>query len=125
MAHWTCVKNCGACCYLDPTERPDLADYLTPSALEHYLSLVGPEGWCVHFDPDQRQCRIYAERPRFCRVQPDIFQDLYGIEPVEFDEFAIACCQEQISDVHGSDSPELHRYLAAVGLPAIVDPDPD
>lgn len=24
-SRWACVKNCGACCYLAPEERPDLA----------------------------------------------------------------------------------------------------
>ncbi|CAN0426227.1 unnamed protein product [Ectocarpus sp. 13 AM-2016] len=24
-SRWACVKNCGACCYLAPDERPDLA----------------------------------------------------------------------------------------------------
>ncbi len=126
MAQWTCIQNCGACCYLAPEERPDLADYLTPEELTHYLSLVGPDGWCRHFDPESRRCRIYAQRPRFCRVQPEIFQDLYGVEPDEFDDFAIACCQEQISDVRGPDSPELSRYLTAVGLPTTSDrPHPE
>ncbi|MEO0521169.1 MAG: YkgJ family cysteine cluster protein, partial [Cyanobacteria bacterium P01_A01_bin.116] len=23
MATWQCVKNCGACCQLDPADRPD------------------------------------------------------------------------------------------------------
>jgi len=118
MPQWTCIQQCGACCYLDPAERPDLADYLTPAELKHYLSLVGPEGWCVHFDAATRQCRIYAQRPRFCRVEPAVFRDLYGIEAAEFDEFAIACCQEQIGDARGPESPEMHRFLNAVGLPA-------
>ncbi|NJN49534.1 MAG: YkgJ family cysteine cluster protein, partial [Alkalinema sp. RL_2_19] len=24
MATWQCVKNCGACCNLNPAERPEL-----------------------------------------------------------------------------------------------------
>lgn len=41
MANWKCIKMCGACCHLDPEERPGLEEYLTPSELSIYLSLVG------------------------------------------------------------------------------------
>ncbi len=119
MAQWSCIQQCGACCYLEPAERPDLADYLTAPELEQYQGLVGPDGWCVQFDPETRQCRIYDQRPRFCRVEPAVFHDLYGLAPEEVDEFAIACCQEQIGDQYGPESPELQRFLAAVGLPSL------
>ncbi|HBK65262.1 MAG TPA: YkgJ family cysteine cluster protein, partial [Cyanobacteria bacterium UBA11166] len=45
MATWLCVKQCGACCHLDPAERPELADYLSPEDLQLYLSMVGEGGW--------------------------------------------------------------------------------
>jgi len=47
MANWKCIKNCGACCQLNPDERPDLEEYLTPAQLSQYLSMVGEEGWCI------------------------------------------------------------------------------
>jgi uncharacterized protein len=107
---WQCVSGCGACCNLAPEERPDLAEYLSEAELETYLSMVGEDGWCINYDHDRRQCQIYEQRPRFCRVQPDIFKSMFGIEPVEFNEFAIACCQEQITGVYGAKSPELEHY---------------
>ncbi|WP_036485385.1 YkgJ family cysteine cluster protein [Myxosarcina sp. GI1] len=107
---WRCVSNCGACCHLDPTARPDLENYLTAEELKLYLSMVGEDGWCVNFDRETRKCQIYTERPRFCRVKPDIFEEMYQVTPEEFDEFAIACCHEQIIGVYGEDSPELQRY---------------
>ena len=39
MSHWRCISNCGACCNLDPSDRPDLDHYLTPEELEVYLSI--------------------------------------------------------------------------------------
>jgi hypothetical protein len=54
MASWRCLKQCGACCHLDPADRPDLPEYLSPEEIELYLSLVGEGGWCIHYDP-QRQ----------------------------------------------------------------------
>ena len=72
--------------------------------------MVGEDGWCINYDHDDRQCQIYEQRPRFCRVQPDNFQSMFGIEPVEFNKFAIACCQEQITGVYGVESPELKHY---------------
>ncbi len=111
---WRCVENCGACCHLDPQDRPDLADYLSAEELELYLSMVGEDGWCVNFDRQTRKCTIYEQRPRFCRVQPDIFQDMYEIAITEFNDFAIACCQQQITGVYGEDSPEIDRYNQAI-----------
>jgi Fe-S-cluster containining protein len=111
---WRCVKGCGACCHLDPSDRPDLADYLSPGELELYLSMVGEEGWCINYDRDRRECQIYDDRPHFCRVLPETFQAMFGIERKGFNDFAIACCQEQIAGVYGEDSLEMDRYNQAV-----------
>lgn len=109
---WRCVKNCGACCHLDPGDRPDLASYLTPEALQQYLSLVGEDGWCIHFDHERRDCKIYSDRPRFCRVQADTFGEMFGIAAEELDAFAIDCCTQQIEAVYGEDSLEMSNFQA-------------
>lgn len=116
MATWQCVKQCGACCHLDPTARPDLAEYLSPEEVEHYLNLVGTDGWCINYDRATRECKIYPDRPRFCRVEPEIFQEMYGIEPEELNDFAIECCQQQIEGVYGDRSLEMLRFHRAVGF---------
>ena len=116
MATWRCVKQCGACCHLDPADRPDLDQYLSPEELELYLSMVGEQGWCVNFDRTARECRIYEDRPRFCRVQADVFQDLYGVEPDELNDFAIDCCSQQIEGVYGDRSLEMLRFQGEVGI---------
>lgn len=115
MATWQCMKQCGACCNLEPADRPDLDHYLTPDELNLYLSLVGADGWCINYDQVSRECRIYDDRPRFCRVEPEVFQDLYGVEPEELNEFAIACCQQQIEGVYGDRSLELIRFQRETG----------
>lgn len=114
MATWKCVKYCGACCHLDPAERPDLADYLSPEALEQYLSLVGTDGWCINYDQTTRECQIYADRPHFCRVEPETFHAMYDIKPEDLNDFAIDCCEQQIDGVYGSDSEEMERFWLAV-----------
>ncbi|MDJ0677275.1 MAG: YkgJ family cysteine cluster protein [Calothrix sp. MO_167.B42] len=116
MATWQCIKQCGACCHLDPEERPDIYEYLLPDELELYLSMVGEGGWCVNLDRETRECKIYPNRPRFCRVEPEIFQDMYGIEPEELNDFAIECCRQQIEGVYGWRSLELLRFNKAVGI---------
>lgn len=116
MATWCCVKQCGACCYLQPSERPDLEEYLSPEELELYLSMVGEGGWCVNFDHITRECRIYADRPRFCRVEADVFEEMFGIEESELNDFAIDCCREHIEDIYGSRSLEMLRFDGAVGI---------
>ncbi|MBV9388885.1 MAG: YkgJ family cysteine cluster protein [Chroococcidiopsidaceae cyanobacterium CP_BM_ER_R8_30] len=116
MANWHCVKQCGACCHLDPTERPDLAEYLTPEELELYLGLVGEDGWCINFNHLTRECQIYSSRPRFCRVEPEVFQDLYGIESNDLNDFAVKCCQQQIAGVYGNLSLEMQRFNRAISI---------
>jgi Fe-S-cluster containining protein len=116
MATWQCVKQCGACCHLDPTERPDLEDYLTPEELGLYLSMVGEDGWCVNFDHETRECMIYDDRPRFCRVQVDTFEDMFGVEAEELNDFAIDCCHQHIESIYGDRSLEMIRFNQAVGF---------
>jgi hypothetical protein len=118
MATWQCVNGCGACCYLAPQERPDLAEYLTPAQLTLYLELVGADGWCVHYDKTQRICTIYADRPDFCRVTPTTFKTMFGVNAEELNEFAIDCCQEHIRDIYGDQSTEMKRFKQAVGAPS-------
>jgi Fe-S-cluster containining protein len=110
MSNWRCVKKCGACCHLDPSDRPELPNYLTPEELTIYLSMVGADGWCINFDQVNRECRIYADRPRFCRVEAEVFWDLYAVEPEELNEFAIDCCRQQIEGVYGDKSEEMARF---------------
>ena len=110
MATWRCVKFCGACCHLDPGDRPKLEDYLTPEELTLYLSLVGEGGWCVYYDQSKRECSIYEQRPRFCQVTPDNFARMYGVSHQEFNNFAIKCCRQQIAGVYGRRSEEMERY---------------
>jgi uncharacterized protein len=114
MATWNCIDRCGACCHLDPSDRPDLDRYLTPAELSHYLGMVGKDGWCINFNHLSRICNIYRDRPRFCRVEPQIFIDMYQIAPEEFTEFAIDCCFDQIESVYGDRSLEQLRYEQAI-----------
>ncbi|MCC5900239.1 MAG: YkgJ family cysteine cluster protein [Phormidium sp. GEM2.Bin31] len=125
MATWQCVKQCGACCYLAPQERPDLDEYLSPEELKLYLSLVGDDGWCQHYDHDTRECGIYEKRPGFCRVDAQEYERRYDIDPDDLDEFAIDCCREHIGDIYGDRSLEMIRFDRAVGKPRILRPQAD
>lgn len=116
MATWHCVKQCGACCNLDPADRPDLEQYLSAQELELYLSLVGEGGWCINFDQATRECRIYSDRPRFCRVESEVFHEMYGIQPEKLNDFAIDCCRQQIEGVYGDRSLEIIRFNQEVGI---------
>ncbi len=60
------------------------------------MALVGDDGWCKNFDKATRTCLIYAERPLFCRVTPEVIRDLYHEDPADLDAWAIHCCTEHI-----------------------------
>jgi uncharacterized protein len=110
MVTWHCVSHCGACCNLNPKDRPDLDQYLTPENLRLYHSMVGDDGWCINYNKTSRQCNIYDDRPSFCRVQADTFEAMFDIDPEALDEFAIDCCEQQIEGVYGADSPEMQKF---------------
>lgn len=114
IKNWSCMKHCGACCYLNPSERPELDDYLSPEELEQYYGLVGADGWCIHYEKETRTCGIYQQRPSFCRVTPENFERMFEVEKGEFDQFAIECCCEHIASMYGEESEEMIRYLDTV-----------
>ncbi len=132
--HWQCIAGCGACCRLDPALRQDALDALSPEQQQLYLAMVGPDGWCIHFDTGGRRCRIYEERPEFCRVSnlvtlfaPDLAEaaetsDSGDGEPgdgwgAEADALAIACCSQQIRSEYGGRGRVMRRFQQAIRRP--------
>jgi hypothetical protein len=113
---WSCVSACGACCRLDPAQRPEALEALTPGQRSTYLAMVGADGWCIHFDTGGRRCRIYAERPEFCRVEK--LADLFAVPLPQQEAFAIACCRQQIRVEYGGKSSELKRFERALRTPS-------
>lgn len=113
---WQCVKNCGACCKLDKGPNfPSPEEIFDDSSdIQLYKSLVGSDGWCIHFEKSTRTCSIYADRPYFCRVEADVFETLYGIDKKRFNKEACSSCIDTIKAVHGSQSKELDRFKKAI-----------
>ena len=112
-AKWRCMKNCGACCKLGDFDMEVLREMLRKEDdVVEYLSMIGPDGWCKWFNSSSRTCTKYNERPRFCRATPEVFEDLYGVEQEEFDEFAISCCEYHIGNIYGEESYEATRFRA-------------
>ncbi|KAB1223971.1 hypothetical protein CJ030_MR2G026916 [Morella rubra] len=87
---WRCVEGCGACCKLDmgPSFLTPEEIFSDPIDIQLYRSLMGPDGWCIHYDKGTRKCSIYNDRPYFCRVQPDVFEHLYGVSRKKFNKEA-------------------------------------
>jgi Fe-S-cluster containining protein len=85
---------------------------LTPEEKTQYLEMVGADGWCIHYDTGARRCRIYNERPNFCRV--DQLAQRFGVEAQQHDAFAIACCRQQIRVEYGGRSLEMRRFERAI-----------
>ena len=112
---WACVSGCGACCKLGPlSSRPDLAEYLSPGELSQYTSMIGNDDWCVNFDQKNRICKIYEDRPSFCRVEPSKMKEMFDVEEEDIDDFAAFCCREHITDNYGENSIELERFEAVI-----------
>ena len=113
---WQCISQCGSCCRLDPGERQDALGALSESQRELYLSMVGADGWCIHFNTGSRSCRIYDTRPDFCRVSNlmSLFGDSPDGDPEDADGFAIDCCKQQIRSEHGGRGRVMRRFLRAI-----------
>ena len=109
---WRCIQGCGACCRLDPALRPEALDALNAEQRRQYLAMVGPDGWCIHFDTGGRRCRVYSDRPDFCRVEN--LMRLFGAEGGEADTLAIRCCTEQIRSEYGGRGRVMRRFLRAI-----------
>ena len=105
---WSCVTGCGACCRLAPEERADAMQALDEQQTFLYLSMVGEDGWCIHFDKNLRRCKIYSDRPSFCKVSN--LDQFFDFETSDFDSFAVACCLEHIETTYGKTSIEYLRF---------------
>ena len=112
---WHCISGCGACCRLDPGERPEALEALDAEEQELYLSMVGADGWCRHYDTGGQRCRIYESRPRFCRVAN--LASIFEVAETEANDFAIACCRQQIRSQHGGRGKVLKRFERALRQP--------
>ena len=116
---WSCIKHCGACCRLAPEERSDALAALSEEQQRTYLAMVGADGWCIHYDTGSQRCRIYEERPDFCRVSG--LGRLFDVPDDQFDSFAIACCNQQIRSVYGGRSGVMRRFKRAQNAGGSVD----
>jgi len=96
-----------------------LADLLSEEELAVFRNLVGPNGWCRHYDTEGRSCQIYDDRPSFCRVKTWLATkaDGFGVnasDQAELDGFCADCCREHVSSVYGDTSEEMVRFDTAV-----------
>ncbi len=114
---WKCISQCGACCRLAPLERIEAIESLSPSQAKTYLKMVGENGWCVHYDTGSRSCKIYDERPDFCKVSN--LNKFFKCAMHEPNESAISFCIQQINSVYGGRSKEMRRFRRETRLPKI------
>jgi Fe-S-cluster containining protein len=112
---WRCISACGSCCRLDPSLRSEALEALSPQQRATYLALVGPDGWCVHYDTGGQRCRIYDTRPDFCRI--DALVELFGQQQEDGNALAIACCKQQIRSESGGRGRVMRRFLRAIRKP--------
>nr|XP_043634049.1 uncharacterized protein LOC122605211 [Erigeron canadensis] len=113
---WQCINNCGACCKLDkgPAFPSPEEIFDDDSDVQLYRNLIGSDGWCIHYEKSTRTCSIYADRPYFCRVEPGVFENLYGIDKKKFNKEACSSCIDTIKAIHGSQSEELDKFKTAI-----------
>ncbi|KAK7345633.1 hypothetical protein VNO77_16241 [Canavalia gladiata] len=109
---WHCVEGCGACCKLQkgPSFPSPEEIFTDPSDVQLYKSLIGPDGWCIHYEKSTRKCSIYSERPYFCRAEPEVFKSLFGVEEKKFQKEACSFCRDTIKALYGPNSKELCNF---------------
>ncbi len=105
---WSCISNCGSCCRLDPEERPEALSVLTDLQQKEYFKLVGEDGWCIHYDKSRKICKIYSQRPNFCRVENLLA--IFKYENSNFENEAIKYCRQHIRSIYGGKSNVLKRF---------------
>lgn len=115
------MPQCGACCFLGDFDEDVIADMLKKECdIVEYLEMIGSDGWCRHFDKESKGCSIYSSRPRFCRVELDVFRDLYGAKNEDdMNSVAIDCCEHHIASIYPtlndkSESEEMTRFQRLV-----------
>ncbi|XP_066350675.1 uncharacterized protein [Miscanthus floridulus] len=117
LVRWKCASGCGACCKLDkgpdfPTPDEIFADH--QDDLQLYRSMIGSDGWCINYDKATRTCNIYQDRPSFCRVEPKVFDEFFGVPRSRFDREACSACVDNIKMVYGDDSAELSNFKRVI-----------
>jgi Fe-S-cluster containining protein len=122
--HWQCIAGCRACCRLDPELRQDALAALSPEQRQTYMDMVGVDGWCIHYDTGGRRCRIYNQRPDFCRVANLLAlfaPELAPAAPAGWNPaahaLAIACCRQQIRSEYGGRGRVMRRFERAIRRP--------
>ena len=108
MKSWTCVEKCGACCQIDLKYRKNLTNILSQKDIDLIKSMTRKDGWCKHFDKNNKKCRIYESRPHFCKVS--LFSMNFKEYKKKGDDFLIDCCKEHISFIYGKKSDEMNRF---------------
>ena len=112
MKSWSCIENCGSCCKLDLTERADLTNKLSNEDLFLINSMTSKDGWCKHFDRENKNCTIYETRPHFCRVNEF---SLSFKEYIKYgDKFLIDCCKDHISSIYGKKSVQMKNFKITI-----------
>ncbi|XP_020207617.1 uncharacterized protein LOC109792610 [Cajanus cajan] len=113
---WQCVEGCGACCKLQkgPSFPSPEEIFDDPSHVQLYKSLIGPDGWCIHYEKSTRKCSIYPERPYFCRVEPAVFKSLFGVKEKNFHKEACSFCRDTIKAIYGPNSKELNNFNSTI-----------
>ena len=108
MKSWTCIENCGACCHIDLKYRKNLKNILSQKDIELIKNMTKKNGWCKHLDKENMKCRIYDERPHFCKV--NLFSKNFKEYKKNGDNFLIDCCKEHIRFIYGKRSDEMNRF---------------
>ena len=108
MKSWTCIDKCGACCKFDLNERLDTVAKLSLKDIAEIKLMTNKDGWCKYLDQKNKKCKIYKNRPHFCRVEKFSmkFKEYYK----KGDEFLINCCKENIRSIYGKDSWQMKNY---------------
>ena len=108
MKSWTCIEKCGACCQIDLKYRENLIGILSNKEIELIKSMTQKDGWCKYFDKKNMKCKIYENRPHFCKVS--IFSKKFKEYKKNGDKFLINCCKDHISFIYGKKSDQMKRF---------------
>ena len=85
--------------------------------MDLYTSMIGTDDWCIHFDKENRQCKVYEDRPQFCKVDKKSYKKMFDVEP---EDFTVSYSLFKLQNLFNFSLLSLYSCLVCILLISII-----